>query len=612
MAKEHLESVKSLDTDLLISTIMRLEQTYRDGNPEVSDDVFDHVYLAELERRDPDHPLLNRIGTESDFGNGKVVHPQPMLSTAKAYDMAGVEKFTRRVSSAASKINIAPASIQYRITAKLDGMAARYDGKQLVTRGDGLKGNDITSAIAKGVVMDGPGVGEIVMSNPYFEANLADNFSHPRNVVVGAVGADDLNKETQKALDDGAIRFVNYQNLKAFIFDSQSLLEELEEVHMQLLKESEYPIDGVVIEVLDETIKSDMGANNHHHRWMLAKKIKGEHAVTTVIDIEWTTGRTGRITPTVILEPVHLSGAKISRVTAHHAGNVKKLGIGGGASLRVLRSGEVIPFIDKILQPAKSLNIPTQCPACETEIVWERDFIVCIAEDCISRCLQRLSHYFRTIENVDLFGEKTLEKLISHGHRDLVSIYQLNVSDFESCGFSLKQSVNLVAELLRSRTDAVEDWRWLGALGIPHLGRGSSRRLLKVHALHSLNKLSIEDIEKVDSFGSIVSPSVHSDLQQMWPTIEELTKIGFNLVSSNVPTEGILSGKRIVFTGTMDRPRKEMIEQAIQLGAEVQSSVRSNTDWLVTGSKVGASKLSKAAKNDVEIVPVKDYESRIR
>ena len=606
-----MKNIKKIEISELVATIERLEQAYRGGKPEVSDDEFDHVYLAELEQRDPNHPLLNRIGAENDFGEGKVVHPQPMLSTAKAYTMEGVEKFIQRVKAVATSINIDPENLQYRITAKLDGMAARFDGKQLVTRGDGLKGNDITSAIHKGVVMDGPGIGEIVMTQAYFEANLGNDFSHPRNVVVGAVGADELSDDAQVALSAGAIRFVNYQNLHEIICNNSVLLEKLEEFHIQFLQETEYPIDGVVIEVVDAAIKAKMGANNHHHRWMLAKKIKGEHAITTVVDIDWTTGRTGRITPTVLLEPVYLSGAKISRVTAHHAGNVKAQGIGRGATLRILRSGEVIPFIDGVVTPAESVEIPTECPSCEGVVLWERNFIVCNNKDCDSRSVQRLHHYFKTVENVDLFGEKTLQKIVNHGHRDILSIYKLNAANFESCGFSSKQSNNLASELQRSRTDAVEDWRWLGALGIHHLGRGSSRKLLKVHALDSLNSLSVDDIEDVDSFGSVVAPSVHRDLQQLWPTIEGLLKMGFNLVASNVPTSGILSGKRIVFTGSMEKPRKEMEEQALQLGADVQSSVRGNTDWLITGDKVGASKISKAEKSGVEIVPFATYKKRI-
>ena len=606
-----MQNVKQMETAELVETIKRLEQAYRSGKPEVSDDEFDHVYLAELERRDNNHPLLNRIGAEIDFGEGKIVHPTPMLSTAKAYTTEGVEKFINRVKSAANSVNVDPLNVKYRITAKLDGMAARFDGKQLVTRGDGLKGNDITSAIHKGVVMDDPGIGEIVMPKSYFESNLSENFSHPRNVVVGAVGAEELNDDAQTALTAGAIRFVNYNSLHSIVCDADLLLEKLEEFHSELTQETEYPVDGIVIEVLDEAIKAKMGANSHHHRWMLAKKIKGEHAIATVIDIEWLTGRTGRISPIVLIEPVRLSGATISRVTAHHAGNVKKLGIGQGASLRILRSGEVIPFIEEVIKPAEAIDIPTKCPACGARVRWERDFIFCDAEDCVSKCVQRLHYYFKTVENIDLFGEKTIEKLVSHGYRDLLSIYKLNTADFESCGFSSKQSENLTAELLRSRTDAVEDWRWLGAMGILHLGRGSSRRLLKVHAIESLNSLSVADIDNIDSFGSVVSPSIHRDLQQLWPTIEGLMRIGFNLVASNVPTKGILSGKKIVFTGTMEKPRKEMEEQATQLGAEVQSSVRSNTDWLVTGNKVGASKISKAEKKGTEIVSVAEYEKRI-
>jgi len=604
--------VKQMDMEILVATIERLEQAYRAGTPEVSDAEFDHVFLAELQRRDSTHPLLDRVGAEGDFGAGKVVHPSPMLSTVKAYTSEEVEAYTRKVHAAALAVGIDPDSLQFRITAKLDGMAARFDGTVLVTRGDGLKGNDITSAIQKGVVMDAPGVGEIVMPTAYFETNLSENLKNPRNVVVGAVGADVVNQDAQEALEAGAIRFVNYRSLHAISCDGVTLIEKLEEFTREVLRETEYPVDGIVIEVEDETVKLKMGANNHHHRWMIAKKTKGEHAIVTVVGIDWSTGRSGRVTPTVVIEPVELSGATITRVVAHHAGNVKAQGIGPGAELRILRSGEVIPFIDEVIKPAESVEIPTQCPACGGELRWERDFIVCFDVNCDAQCIRQLWHFFDILGNLDLFGQKSIEKLVQHGHRDLLTIYGLTAADFEACGFGAKQAENLVVELERSRTDAVEDWRWLGAMGIHFLGRGTARRLLKVHPIHSLNEVSMEDIDAIDGFGSVVAPSIYQDIQDRWPTMEGLLALKFNLVMSQDAGEGVLTGKRVVFTGAMERPRKEMEAEATRLGAEVQKSVSKNTDWLITGNKVGPSKLAKAEKLGVEIVPVADYENRIR
>ena len=603
------EAAASLSTPDLKERIQSLEQSYREGNPLVSDDVFDHVFLAELKRREPDHPLLQEVGAEVDFGEGKVVHPSPMLSTDKAYTTEEVRAFVTRVKAAARDIGVDPDAVEFRLTPKLDGMAARLDGALLVTRGNGLVGNDVSSAISKGVVLTAPGVGEIVMQQSYFDEYLSDEFEHPRNVVVGAVSAKEPNADAQKALDQGAIRFVNYESLHNIVCVGEALLEFLDEMVERVLADVEYPTDGVVIEVLDPRVKEYLGSTSHHHRWQIAKKSKGESAVTTVTGIRWTTGRTGRITPTVLIEPVKLSGATLSKVTAHHAGNVRSLSIGVNASVRILRSGLVIPFLESVLSPAEVVAIPDRCPTCNSKVEWENDFIVCKDVFCDAQCRRRLGHFFEILGNVDLFGSKTIESLVENGHRDLLDIYKLTVSDFEACGFGPKQSENLVNELVRSRTDAVEDWRFLAAIGISYLGRGSSRRLLKVSPIEKLVELTVQDIVNIESFGPVVAPSVHTAIQTLWPAISGLLALGFNLVTTSATASGGLSGKRVVFTGAMPSPRKAMEEAAQRLGAEVQSAVSAKTDWLVTGERVGMSKLTKAEKLGVKVMPLAEYEA---
>ena len=601
-------SVAAMSTDALKERMQSLEQSYREGHPLVSDEVFDHVYVAELKRREPDHPLLQTVGAEPDFGAGKVVHPTPMLSTEKAYTVEEVENFVRRVQNVAQSLGMDPGTVEFRVTAKLDGMAARFDGAVMVSRGDGIKGNDVTAAIARGVVMDAPGVGELVMPRQYFDEHLAEDFEHPRNVVVGAVIAKEPNEHARLALERGAIRFVNYENLKRVVCSGTQLIAMLETIDDVLLGDLEYPSDGLIIEVTDEAVKTAMGATSHCHRWMLAKKTKGEAAVTKVTGIEWATGRTGRITPTVLIEPVKLSGATLARVTAHHAGNVRASSIGEGASLRIIRAGEVISFIDEVVEPAAKVTIPDACPSCGTAVDWEGDFIVCQNVACEAQRVRRLHHFFHILGNIDLFGLKSIQKIVDHGYSDLVSIYGMSEADFEACGFGPKQAENLVAELKRSRTDAVEDWRFLGAIGIQRLGRGSSRRLLKVHALESLSGVSVDAIEGVESFGPTVAPRVHRDLQAVWPTIRGLLDIGFNLIGSDSPTEGPLSGKRVVFTGKMTRPRSEMEAQAAALGAEVQKAVSNKTNLLITGERVGATKIAKARKVEgLTVMPLAEY-----
>lgn len=554
-----MTDVSQLKTSELVDQINTFETAYRSGAPLVSDEVFDHTYLRELKAREPDHPLLMTVGKEPDFGEGKVQHEHPMLSTEKAYTVGEIQSFVNRVSAGLDE------EPMFRMTPKLDGMAARYDGKKLVTRGNGLTGNDVTSALTKGLVVGNPGVGEIVIATEYFEQHLSEHFQHPRNLVVGCITAETVNVHGQKAFAEGAIRWINYNEIERYEISAEELINKLDDLCDVLEEQCEYPTDGVVIEAVDESVKDSLGSTNSHHRWQIAKKRIGESAETTVTGLEWSTGRTGRVTPTVEIESVHLSGATLSRVTAHHAGRVEADGIGVGATLRIVRSGEVIPFIQAVVNPTKT-EIPDRCPTCATSLITDGDFLVCPSITCDAQTVRRIVHFFGILGNVDGFAEKTVQKLVDRGYGELMAIYKMSNRDFEDCGFGPKQSENLVSELKKSRTTAVEDWRFLGAIGIPRLGRGSSKRLLAKYPLAELPEVSVDEIQDVESFGPIVAPTIHKELSNQWGLIRGLLDLGFNLVNETVPPGGLLDGKCIVFTGTMDQPRAQMQKQAEALG----------------------------------------------
>ena len=153
-----------------------------------------------------------------------------------------------------------------------------------------------------------------------------------------------------------------------------------------------------------------MGATTHHYRWQIAVKRKGETAVTQVENIQWQVGRTGNVTPVLEVTPVALSGATIRRVTAHHAGMLTKLGIGPGARIEIIRSGEVIPKLERVLETAEQIVLPETCPACGLELSWKGDFLRCTHVNCPAQTEQRISHWFRTLGNADWFGIKTIKE----------------------------------------------------------------------------------------------------------------------------------------------------------------------------------------------------------
>ncbi|MFZ1985749.1 MAG: BRCT domain-containing protein [Desulfatitalea sp.] len=602
-----------VDIDQLAAQLETYNTAYRNGEPLVDDATYDRL-VEQLRILDPQHPFLHAVEPEKLAGRAEVRHPVPMLSTDKAYTDAQLERFVARVRKEADVIGM--GAVRFRATPKLDGLAGRDDGVVFASRGNGFVGYDITSAFAKGVVPvggRGQGLGEIVVVQSYFGEHLADKFEHPRNMVVGIVSSDTLNADARQALEEGMVRFVPYSQLPFWEGSGDALLKDIETLIQKLGADADYPMDGVVLEVLDQRVKDHMGATTHHYRWQIAVKRKGATAVTQVESIQWQVGRTGNVTPVLEVTPVALSGATIRRVTAHHAGMLSKLGIGPGARIEIIRSGEVIPKLERVLEPSADVPLPLVCPACGSELSWKGDFLRCTHINCPAQTEQRISHWFRTLGNADWFGIKSIQKLVAGGYDTLEKIYAMVESDFSALGFGPVQSRNLGEALRISRTKTVEDWRFLAALGIPDLGVGDSRKLLQHFSLLELPGIDAQQILRIDGFGEITSRSITQGLAEGRPTLLHLLNLGFNLEPtqpvSNAPVPATpIAGKNLVFTGKMQRGSREAMQaEARRLGANVQSAVSSTTDFLICGEKVGAAKKDKAAQLGVQTLSEDEY-----
>ena len=313
------------------------------------------------------------------------------------------------------------------------------------------------------------------------------------------------------------------------------------------------------------------------------------------------------------VEPVLLSGATIRRVTAHNAGMVKRLGIGVGAEIEIIRSGEVIPKLEHVIKPIEDVRIPSVCPSCHNPVEWQNDFLKCKNPDCLAQAGQRLIHWFKTLGTADWFGIKTINRLVEGGFDSLQKIYGMEEADFLQLGFGPVQSKNLKEALGVSLRKPVEDWRFLAAFGVPDLGKGDSRKLLAKYPLEDLLDVGAEQILAIDGFGDITSQSIYTGLQKIRQTIKDMISLGFNIERSlsdrsTEAEKNPISGKRVVFTGKMKHgSREDMQESARAMGAVVQTAVSGKTDLLVCGENVGAKKIEKARKLNVQLLSEEDY-----
>jgi len=611
----------SIETNEQLGVLIAANAMYRSGVPCISDKLYDEFHRY-FKAQNPHHEFVQKVEPELITEGKTVLLPVKMLSTDKAYSLDEIKKWINRIKKAAADINMPEHDIFLRVSPKLDGYAAYDDGSSLYTRGDGVKGRDISFVFERGLKVFGSnkrglGQGEIVISREYFKKNLSKYFENSRNIQAAIIAEKNIDERVQEAIDAGAVVFCPFSELKHWEGRIEEFLSNYEKITSEILKSSEFDIDGIVIEVKNPGLKDAMGATRHHHRWQIALKSNDETAEVEVKSVIPQTSRNGKITPVVQFKPTRLSGAELSRVTAHHYGMVKEKGIGKGAIIRIVRSGLVIPKIEEVVEPAIP-EIPKKCPSCHSQLQWIDDNLFCLnTDECKDQIEKTIIHFFDTLGNNDGFGASTVATLHKHGYSNVYEIYQLekHPEKLAEIGYKEKTVKNLMAALYNSRNVQIEDWRFLAAFGVNRLGLGVSEKLLQHHRLETIFDLTVDDLTKIDGFAEITASQVVNGLRKIKDQFDKIYDLKFNLDRTPLVSESKeesadtpITGKQIVFTGTMTHgKRSEMQAEAKKFGAKVGSSVTGKTDFLVTGAKVGASKIETAKKKGIKVLTEDEY-----
>ena len=615
----HEISIKDLTDQELASFCVYANEKYRAGSPVISDEDYDFIYLKSLKDRTPSHPLLQSVEPENKgFSEEKLLLPKPMLSIDKAYSFPEILKWIERIHKACEDLQYDYRNIIFKATPKLDGFAGYDDGEKLYTRGDGKKGSDISRVFERGLkVFDnskrGQGPGEIVVKKSYFDQHLASFFEFPRNFQASLIKEKELDEHAKNAIKKDGAFFVPFNQLPNWQGSVEELKANFENIVQNSLKSVDFDVDGVVFEVTNDEIKTHMGSNRKFHRWQIAFKENKDKAHVRVLSITPQVGRTGKITPVLELEPTQLSGANIVRATGHHYGLVRNQKLGQGSIIELTRSGLVIPKINKVLKASDNVVIPNNCPSCGYELIWDSDFLICQNHKlCRSQNIGRIEHFFRVLANNDGFGIATIEKLFDKGVDQISKIYQLTFEKLTSFGFGNKTSENLLAQLERSKTEEIEDWRFLAAFGVNRLGQGNCENLLRSYPLEEVFNLDEESIIAIDGFAEQTAGDIVQGLTYIKEEFDYLYSLEFNLEKTKLMSEinnsnSLLVDKKIVFTGKMSSSRDEMKKYAKSLGIKVLSSVNQSTDYLVIGENVGPKKLQFAIDNNIVILKEDEY-----
>lgn len=604
---------------VLVTTLNQWNQAYRVGKPIVSDAEFD-ITEEELRSLAPDHVYFQSTAESGNEKGKPFNHVIPMLSTQKAYLVEEVEAFIVKVKRHQKLTGTTTATI--RATPKLDGNAAFYrpQPRVLATRGENGVGTDISWLIDSGLKIVGDinrqGVGEIVISKRYFKEHLSTVFKHPRNVVAGIINSESLSEHAKQALDDGAVELVLYNDIPTASELSVDIFAQCHEIVEESQLESPYPLDGVVYEVVEPQIRESMGSGHHHHHFQIAKKRRGETRTTKVLDVEYNTGRTGVISATLILDPVELSGATISRATTSNYRNYINKGWGIGAEVFITRSGEVVPFCSGTVSPAE-VEIIKECPCCKEELTWSESMIdlYCNNEFCRSRLAAQIEYHFKMI-GVKGIGEATANALVDGGVVSIECVYNLNLAQWVEHGVASGIAANIMNEVERVQTTPLHDYLYLASFGISDLGRRSSTRLLSEFDLSLIPYIQSQQIESLNGFGSKTANSIRTALVKLEPQITRL-KERFHITSTKDRLEQEekqqaaishpLKGKVIVFTGKCQRSRSEMEQDAKSKGAIPESRVKKGCNLLVCGLNVGQTKINSASDKGVKVITEEEY-----
>ena len=619
---------------------------YNESRPEISDFEFDALFdeLAQLETETgfvlATSPTQT-VGYEVKSSLSKVTHNHPMLSLDKTKSVDDVIKFLDGRDGV--------------IMAKMDGLTCslRYLNGELVsaeTRGNGDVGEDILHCAKTiknlplkidcmdEVIVDG----EVIITYDDFEkinAALPEDqkYKHPRNLASGSIRQLDSGVAAERNMKFIAWKLVKGPDNNSFFerlrfmyeigfeivpmyYINNTRVAERADNFIELIKitckNSSFPIDGCVFGYDDVAFGESLGATGHHLRSQLAFKFYDELYDTKLLNIDWTMGKTGALTPTAVFQPVEIDGTTVERASLHNISIIKNLGLTNGCTVKVYKANQIIPQIDSCEQDGNGdIEIPRVCPVCGGATAVQKDneseVLICTNTECSGKLLGRLVHFVsKKGMNIDGLSEATLELLISSQliteFKDIYTLSQHRGKLVTLPGMGKKSVEKLLNNIEKSREVKLENF--ICALGIPNIGLTASKTIAK-HCDGDIYKLfnaffNNFDWTKLDDFGSVMANNIEEYLRSHVADVEALAdEMHFIKPEKNVISENVFNGKNVCVTGKLINFTRDSInEKLTSLGAKPVGSVSKTTDYLICNESSSSSKYKKAADLGVPVI----------
>lgn len=627
--------------------------------PIVSDAVYDQ-YMRELLELEEQHPSLilpdsptQRVGGQPLEGFTKVRHRTPMLSLSNVFSKEDLLEFDRRIR------DLLDTPHRYVCELKIDGLAISllYENGKLVrgaTRGDGTTGEEITANIRtiravplrlkENVTFEVRG--EAYMPKASF-AKLNEQraieglelFANPRNAAAGSLRQLDPKIAASRNLSlfiyglgdpevlgiESHSEALAYLRTQGFLLNNETrVCETIDEVAAFIEEWTEkrndlpYEIDGIVIKVDHYEQQQELGFTAKSPRFATAYKFPAEEVVTTLLDIEWTVGRTGVVTPTAILDAVQVAGTTVRRASLHNVDLIQQKDVRIGDRVIIRKAGDIIPEVVSVVEKERPAGtepyvMPTNCPVCDSELVRIEEEVAlrCVNPSCPAQITEGIKHFAsRNAMNIDGLGEKVVEQLFQNGLiQDVADLYKLEVEELVKLErMGQKSAENLVQAIAATKSNSME--KLLFGLGIRHIGEKAARLLSEEFgSIEALQQATREEMTAVYEIGDKMADSLASylELPETQQLLSRLREAGVTMhytgerIDKEAVADSPFFGKTVVLTGKLSQlSRNEAKDQLLAQGAKVSGSVSKKTDLVIAGEDAG-SKLDKATELGIEV-----------
>lgn len=623
--------------------------------PKISDKEYDELYdeLLRLEEQSgiilPDSPT-QRVGGDPLPCFEPHTHIHRLWSLDKVRTREDLIDWGRRVERIAESQHL--PKVKYALEYKFDGLTINltYEGGRLITgatRGNGIVGEDITPQIKtiRTVPLTIPFKGKMeVQGECYMKLSVLDEINkttdeklkNARNAAAGALRNLDPRITAKRRLDcycynvgyiegkkletqDEMLGFLRENGFTVsdylvFCDDIETVCDEIDKAE-ESRPHLDFLIDGMVVKVRDFATREALGATEKFPRWAMAFKFAAEETTTTVRDITWEVGRTGKLTPIASFDPVELAGATIRHATLNNFDDIRRKRVGIGSRVFIRRSNDVIPEILSAVEgdvPERQVEKPTVCPACGAHVESRGAHLYCTNSlSCAPQIAGRLAHYAsRDAMDIDTFSEKTAALFVEELKlKSIPDLYDLGPQDYMGLqGFGERRINNLMAAIERSKDCTLG--AFIFAIGIPNVGAKTAKDLARCFGtIEALRSATVEQLTEVPDVGEIVARSIVEFFADpsIATQVDRLLAHGVKPRPEEVQQDSPISGKTIVVTGTLEKLDRRQAEALIEsLGGKAAGSVSKKTDYVLAGESAG-SKLTKARELGVRVLNEQEF-----